>query len=67
MVDANQMNVANGKSIIEILTAILRKFSRKQQQSEILKQLIEVYFVNFNAIGSTTILNEQIDSMISDW
>ena len=57
------MNVANGKSIIEILTAILRKFTRKEQKLDIFEKLVEVYFVNFNAIGSKKILDDQIDSM----
>jgi len=63
--DANQLNVANGKSIVEILTAILRKFSKDQLKSETLEQLIIPYFVNFNALGHKKLLDEKLEHIIN--
>jgi len=65
--DVNQLNVANSKSIIEILTAILRKFSKEQLKPEILKQLIIPYFVNFYTLGGRQILDEKLNHIIDQF
>tara|TARA_B100000519_G_C13984067_1_gene316040 strand:+ start:151 stop:288 length:138 start_codon:yes stop_codon:yes gene_type:complete len=44
--DANQI-LSDGNSIIELLTAVLRKFSKDGQIAEVLKNYIAPYFVNF--------------------
>jgi hypothetical protein len=53
--NANEINVQNGKLIIELLTAVLRKF-KDYSQSEgnhlILEYSVAPFFVNFRALGS---------------
>ena len=60
IMDANQI-LSDGNSIIELLTAVLRKFSKDGQIAEVLKNYIAPYFVNFQAIGSKKLLNEKLN------
>ena len=59
--NANEINVQNGRSIIELLTAVLRKFedfSFSEEDHQVLKCSVAPFFVNFKAIGSKKLLDE---------
>ena len=61
IMDANQLDFQGGKSIIELLTAVLRKFSNKLQKFDVLREFIAPYFVNFEAVGSKSLLDEKLE------
>ena len=53
IIDANQINYEGGKTMIELFTSILRKFSHIDTDE--LESVIIPYFVNFNAVTKTLV------------
>jgi hypothetical protein len=63
VIDANQVNLVRGRTFIELITSVLRKFHKSAWTKSYLQSAILPYIVNFDAVENKKVLDENLQGL----